>query len=397
MTKRFYSLVALLCVVAGTLQAQNIFTVSSAPGAKANFKTLQGAIDTVPAGSTLYLMPSPFNYGNAVLTKTLVIYGTGFFLGQNAEPNTQPTIAPVLINTLTFRPGSDNSYVEGVQLSVATPDRLTGTRVELDTVSNITLSRCFITPTSYLLGNGANVATFFVLQAANNCRIKQCYLQSVTDYGMGLFVTTTGFSGLQCNNNIIDFRNLGNAAFRINNAVDGGHRCPGAASFANSSGNSFTNNTFIIDVYNSNFANLDYTNNIFYNIGTDSMEINGGCSYGFGSNINLGGNNLNNISNVPNMFSSSPGSNYQAINALDATFVQSLAGTHSTDQQWMLQPGAMAATFGLGGTACGAFGGSMPYALSGIPAIPDIYSIAIPNQATAPGSMTIHIKARANN
>ncbi len=375
--KKFIAIIFLLPVL---LQAQNRYTVSNVPGVSSNFKTLQGAHDSVAAGSILYVLPSSYSYGDVVFTKRLTVYGTGYFLGQNLEPNTQATSAPVLINSIRFRQGSDNSYIEGLQLAYQVPQNTN--RVTLDTVSNITISRCLVvSPT-----NGG-YHSFFFINGANNCLIKQCYIQCTSGYTDPPVVkylsgTNPNFSGIQFINNIFDWAPIGGNAFYFGSDAYGGFQPNGTSNLT------IANNTFITYLKNSQFGNLNYTNNIFINsVPTDSV-VNPAYTY-------LNGTNLNNITNVANLFTT-PGNNYQSANA-DSLFVYTLPGYHSIDQKWMVKNGSYAKTYGQGGIEVGAYGTANPYKLSGIPELPFIYNITVPSQATAPGTISVRIKAKASN
>ena len=365
--------------------SQGIYTVSNAPGSTANFKTLQGAHDTVAAGSILYLLPSSFTYGDVVFTKKLTVYGTGFFLGQNLDPNTQVHTAPVYVNSIRFRPGSDNSFVEGLQLAYNIADNASVQRIVLDTVSNITISRCLISKNHSGAYGGNN--NFFVLSGANNCTIRQCYLKDDYGYNVANFITigtsTPSFSGIQFNNNIFDWSALGANSYSIGNSGTGGFDISGGGT-ANVN---FVNNIFIGQLSNSRFGNLNYTNCFFVHTQTGYVPD--------PAQTYLNGTNLNNITNATSLFQVQ-GSNYLNAN-LKNIFVSGLPGYHSTDQQWMLQDTSFANTYGQGGVAVGAFGGSAPYKLSGIPGIPYIYGLTVPPSATAPGTITVHIKAKASN
>lgn len=364
-------------------KAQNIYTVCNIPGSNANFKTLQGAHDTVPANSILYVLPSSFTYGDVVFTKKLTVYGTGFFLGQNVEPNTQATTSPVYVNSITFRPGSDNSFIEGLQLAYQNQNQ-NEQRIMLDTVSNITISRCYLLSNVYGAYGGYN--NFFILSGANNCIIKQCYIKDINGYVANNFLTIPGgqapnFSGIQFIGNIFDWAAMGGNGIRVGAEASGGFAGTGIADVK------FTNNTFIAYMKSSKFGDLNYTNNIFVNTDTTQTIDNTG--------VYLGGTNLNNVTNVPNLFIVKGNNNEGA--SVKTLFQGSLTGYHSTDQQWQLQTNSFANTYGQGGVAVGAFGGSAPYKLSGIPSIPFVYNLSVPAQATAPGTISVHIKANASN
>ena len=356
---------------------QNSYTVSNVAGTSANFRTLQGAHDSVPAGSILYLMPSATSYGTATFTKKLTVYGTGFFVGANLAPNTQANAGAVIVQTITFSAGSDNSMIEGLQFTDYSWAASGGAgRINMDTVSNIIVSRCLFTPPN------AQFTYYFYLNTVSNALIRQCFFSCLGRTMNGfieVYGATGGFSGVRVENNIMDYLAIGANGTTMLAGRD--NRLAADATF--------TNNTLLMNLYTSSFGNLNYTNNIFVNIPP------GNYSYNSVANIQLGGTNLNNIINAPAILASN-GNNMQSANT-DSMFVGTQTGYHSTDQQWMLRAGNFANTFGAGGVACGAFGGSNPYKLSGIPSIPYIYSLTVPAQATAPGSISVHIKARATN
>jgi len=79
---------------------------------------------------------------------------------------------------------------------------------------------------------------------------------------------------------------------------------------------------------------------------------------------------------------------------MTTVFVDS--GSVSTDGDWQLRSGSPAIGAGLDGVDCGMFGGSTPYVLSGIPAIPSIYYFIAPGSASGAEGLQVEIKARAN-
>lgn len=357
--------------------AQHSYTVSNVPGASADFKTLQGAHDSVAAGSILYLSPSSYTYGDAVFTKKLTIYGTGYFLGQNLQPNTQASAGAVFVTSITFRPGSDNSFAEGLQFSFQADEQ--GNRVNLDSVSNVIISRCLLVSPTY--GAYGGYHSLLSLVGANNCIIRQCYLQNINGYIIPPIITYSGdhpnFSGIQFLNNIFDWQAIG--SFRV--GPNGNEGLTGGTADA-----TFTNNTFLIPIKDGTFGNLSYTNNIFVNTVPANAPTPGNLQIGTA---------MYNITNAAAMFQTQ-GSNLQGVNT-DSLFTAGLAGYHSPDQKWMLRDTSFANTFGQGGVAVGAYGGGNPYKLSGIPSIPYIYSMNVPAQATAPGTIGVRIKAHASN
>ena len=348
-----------LCLFPLFAGAQNSYTVSNVPGSNASYKTLQGAHDSVPAGSTIYVLPSAFSYGDIVISKQLTIYGNGYFLGQNLEPNTQANPSPAKLNTIWFKPGSALSYIEGMQISVDIGDKYA---VIIDTVANITVSRCLI------ISAGGNIGSI-ALRGAVNCMIQNCYIAPPSFYWNHPVLAGGDFSGIQFNNNIILHA--------------------GATFYANaSSGNgtaSFNNNTIIALMSGSTFGNFNYNNNIFI-----SQDVS--------PNITpflFSGANQFNITNATNLFTPA-GNNMNNANT-DSMFVAGLPGYHSMDEKWQIRDTSFANSFGQGGIQCGAYGAANPYKLSGIPNLPFIYSMNVPSQATAPGTISIRIKAKASN
>ena len=351
-------LIYCLCFLPLVARAQNLYTVSNVPGASVNYRTLQGAHDSVPAGSILYVMPSAFSYGDVVITKKLTIYGTGYFLGQNLEPNTQANPASAKLNSIGFRPGSALSYIEGLQISTEVGIRYS---VVIDTVANIIISRCLIICT-------ANNSSSILMRGATNCVVRNCYIAPPSFYWNHAVLAGGDFSGIQFNNNII----FNNGGFFYANASTGN----GTASF--------TNNTISSILNGGTFGNFNYTNNIFI-----SQDPPGNIT----TNL-LNGANLYNITNASNLFNPA-GNNFQNANT-DSIFVASLPGYHSIDQKWKVRDTSFAMTYGQGGVQCGAYG-TNAYKLSGIPNLPFVYSMNVPVQATAPGTISVRIKAKASN
>ena len=72
-------------------------------------------------------------------------------------------------------------------------------------------------------------------------------------------------------------------------------------------------------------------------------------------------------------------------------------GNHSTDGRWQLLEGGPASGAGEGGIDCGMFGGSLPYVLSGLPAIPRIYEAIIPTAGSTASGLPVIIRVKSQN
>jgi hypothetical protein len=109
---------------------------------------------------------------------------------------------------------------------------------------------------------------------------------------------------------------------------------------------------------------------------TDSSS----CSFSY--NIGTGnqfGTYFNNKSNVP----------------MDSVFVcWSDCSASSSDGRYALKANSPAKGAGMGGADMGAFGGTHPYVLSGLPNIPAIYKYDVWN---SPNHININLKAKSHN
>jgi len=65
---------------------------------------------------------------------------------------------------------------------------------------------------------------------------------------------------------------------------------------------------------------------------------------------------------------------------------------YSTDGKWQLKTGSPAIGAGIGGVDCGAFGGTVPYVLSGLPMLPHIYEASIPVTVNSQDGLSVTIK-----
>ncbi|TAD82826.1 MAG: hypothetical protein EAY75_15800 [Bacteroidetes bacterium] len=133
-----------------------------------------------------------------------------------------------------------------------------------------------------------------------------------------------------------------------------------------------------ITIHNTYFAN-----NIAINIGTASFTATSSLI-------------RNNISQGANVFPAGNG------NQGNFTIAQIMLNTGSTDGRFRLAAGSPAIGAGesVGGITpdCGPFGTADPYRLSGIPAIPTIYSLTVPGSVPAAStSMNITLSTRSNN
>jgi hypothetical protein len=340
--------------------AQSTFTVNNNPGSAANYHSLQGALDSVPSGSILLLQPSAINYGICTVRKPVVIYGAGYLLGQNNPPFTQANLTDARVERLFFVKGSDGSIVSGVSFDLSLLNDGSGNRFVFDSTSNITVSRCKIRGTA-CGGQGCRAHTF-VATNSTNLTITQCY------------IPTEGFL-------------LGGSNFSMNfkNNIVNGLPYISFAGYASNFTCTFLNNSFYGRIPEVSFANCTFINNVIITpTPNDARYIDAGMAHA--------DHNVSNVDIFP-----AGGTNITNADGPNTYVLTTNPGISSEDGIFQLKPGSAAIGYGNDGKDAGAYGGTLPYVLSGIPAIPNIY-FANPQQVgTTTGGLKIQLKIKANN
>jgi hypothetical protein len=317
--KKNMFIIALFLISVSFVNA-TVWRLNNAPGTDADFTTLQAAHDSplVLNGDTLYLEASSGSYGNLVATKKLIIIGAGYFLAENL--NNQAIITSSVVSDITFNNGSQGSKICGCQIQ----------KIEINT-SNVSIERNYITRntnSNYLVRvNSDNI---------NNLLIKNNYLHYNAAYHSFAYCIYTNKNGI---NNVTILNNYIYTPYFHSDkaAIDLGSGFSG-----------LIQNNIV-------YGNIRVNNSIFYN----NILIDGVFTP---SNTSV----LHNISNGT-QFGTDNG------NQSNVNMANVFIGTGSTDGQWQLKEGSPAIGAGLGGIDCGMFGGTDPYILSGIPAIPAIY------------------------
>ena len=344
--KKLSILIAVLTIVSNAAFAK-IWRVNNNPGVNANFTTLQAAHDGAASGDSIYVESSATSYGSLNSSKKLVIIGTGYFLGSNQ--GLQAFTLPSIVGSISLNNGAEGSIIDGLALN--------GSSISLNGVNNVIIRRNWIS-SEY----GGNVDGFtgivYINSGASNIFITQNFALQVN--------SNAASTGILISNNYIGFSAYyGDGA--TNSCID-----LSAATVAIIKNNIFRRGTVL--AYNSNI-----TNNVMF--------------AGFlGGSGNLISNNIGNGT----QFGTENGNKSN----VDMATVFELTG--STDAAWKLKAGSPAIGAGYGSTNqnpinCGMFGGSTPYVLSGIPAIPSIYFFA--NQPVGSNSdpIDVQIKVKSNN
>ncbi len=303
--------------------SQNTYSVCNIPTFDADFTNLQTAINTVPNGSILIVQGSGISYGAITVNKPIILRGTGYNLSQNAQTQANYGTSSD-IGGIIFDNGSNGSEISGFSING---------NINVDSVNNLTIK------SNKVVGISANFMNNSII--AGNLTQGQSYYY----YYCGASIYLVNCYNIFINNNII-----------LDGIGGTGQSC------------TVVNNTFcnrVVPYYgNSTTMTMPTSSNVYNNIFLESPE----CYFGF-SGVNLN-NNL-----FINCGSGGYGGTYGNIDNVPSAglFIgYPTQGAYSDDGRYQLAPGSPAIGAGVGGIDCGAFGGSTPYKLSGIAAIPNI-------------------------
>jgi len=351
MKSNFYALLIGLLVLAAfpqATQAQTIRRVNNVGVTGPNiYSTLQAAHDASASGDIIYLEPSSISYGALNCVRPITIIGNGYFLQQNT--GLQLDTRDALVGTVTFGNGSAGSRITGCVLEG---------NVNIG-ASNITVERnLFTTAYCYI---GYTPATGGV--TVNSIVVRQNFING--NYSLILYPAgNTTISNVNVSNNIIT-----------------GGISTATSQYTRLSGILISNNV-LGTLTGSTSANLEVDNaviknNILTYTGTNNNFTPRNNAY----NNNISGNTAFGTAN----------GNQQNIPPT-SVFV---GGTASTDGAFQLRaaPNTAIGT-GENGTNVGAFGGTAPYRIAGIPNVPTIYQYS---QSVTGNTLNATISTRSNN
>lgn len=306
-------------LLAITLAASaTVWRVNNNAGVDADFTTLQAAHDAASAGDTIYLEGSTVSYGNLTATKPLVIIGAGYFLSQNED--TQANLTSSITGTIIFNNGSQGSRIAGCSIMGTITVNTSDIVIERNRIE-------FYTAVAQgLIGLTGN--------SISNILIRNNYIYNPYQFGGNVYAfrsNGSGVSNVMISNNFIMILHSGSFAIQTTSGFNG----------------TFENNVTHgrVQIENAVFNNNIMRASVFEQINS-TWQNNIGHSTQFGTD----NGNQENVD-------------------MNDVFVM----TGSTDGQWQLKVGSPAIGAGLGGIDCGMFGGSTPYKLSGLPAIPAVY------------------------
>jgi hypothetical protein len=308
------------------------------------------AFGIVNNGDTIHVEGSTETYAFAIITKKLVIIGTGYFLTDN--PKTSNNTLESKIQRIYFNAGSEGSQLIG--MSVVSAGNTADRRVYVN-VNGVTVKRCRIE---------AGIEFGFSL---SDVYILQNFFPNT--YASNVFFTNgnTGFlppTNIVFNNNICQKTLTWNSSTEVwpilqcnNNIFDGPDN---------------------LATPNLKFSTSEFRNNILMptNAIVEISASAGAIAYNIGALSTQFGTTDNNL----------------VVPAITSLFVSST----SKDGAYQIASGSQADNSGFDGTDRGAFGGAAAinrYTLSGLAAIPVVYEITTTGVAT-PSGLPVTIKAR---
>jgi hypothetical protein len=344
--KRLTTIFLMLCFFSAGATS---WRLNNNPAVDADFTTFQAAHDAASAGDTIYFEGTgdQTHYGTITIIKKLVIIGPGYFLMENDSTYANPVYARVL--NMIIEPQAAGTEVYG--LFFRANDGSGHYHIQIK-ASNVIIARNYFHSLSYdRIKLSANI---------DNVTINQNYIQSLIE----TLTNSVVANNIIISNNYIEDRislnNLSNGIL-TNNVIRHG--------FVNVYNSQIKNNIIFATGLYEAFCVNNTGNYIAYNLVSNNL-VSGG---------NYGPGNIGNV-DMSTVFVGYPAQ-----------------GSYSTDGRWQLKAGSPAIGAGEGGIDCGMFGGSLPYVLSGLPAIPRIYEAIVPTAGSTTSGLPVIIKAKSQN
>lgn len=352
----------LLFVLIAPLANAKVIRVDNNVGASADYVKLQDAINNADPGDSIYVVGSPTYYDiddrNRVveirLNKQVTLIGPGYFLGENEQ--TQANKQTANIYAINIGEGANNAVITGLSfyyggsgLIQFNQERLDGSRGS-NPPENVTLLRNYIARLQIYNASNTLITQNYIRYTNGPVYLDRTSSRTIIRNNIiasGRSVSVYGVSNGSLPNTLITNNTLGNGIFRINGAT-------------------VQNNIFITGRLN-DCDNNNVRNNIF----TTTQE----AVFPENSTGNDASNNI--------------------FGAVQANLF--ISPDPSVDNQYQLASQSPALGQGIDGVDLGAFGGTAPYQISGLPAIPAIYELTTSGVGTPTGGMQVTIRAKSHN
>ncbi|HOX78096.1 MAG TPA: hypothetical protein PLW31_08650 [Bacteroidales bacterium] len=324
------------------LSHSTIVTVDNNYPSQGDFTTLQAAHDAASNGDTILIFPSFVPYQGLVITKRLIIIGSGF------EQENDNVKLSILKSSVSIDAGGDGTVMEGLLFkdfdNYSDPVGLI-INANSTLVRRNKLERIFVYPnhTGNIIsqnhveftGNHYQWGSIYVENGNEVLIENNIVINDNGSVGRGIILYGTAISGSVCNNVIMVYN------------LDHG-----------------SNTT--IDL---NYSNCEAYNNIA--IQGNAFGSNFFNNMGDGTQFPTGNGNMQNVS-------------------MNEVFVD-----HNS-YDFHLKPGSPAFGNGLNGDDMGVYGGARPFVDHGYPGIPSIYFLNVPFYTTPQEGLNVTIKAKSN-
>lgn len=311
--------------------------VNNTPGTSPDFAVIQDAINGAASGDVILVEGSGTAYQGFILQgKRLTLIGPGYGLGDNS--GTPADKMPALIQTsVSLQPlNTEGSLVMGLHFA---------SLVTLNGCRGVTVARCLIDSTTLRVSGPENV-------------VSQCFFKGPLELDYRA-------AGTRVENNI---SNLSSNAFLIS----GSTATPWVLYIKNNllPGLSFTGTSNLSVVFDNNIV-----------MTSSSSLTTGGIDIVCRNNLISGALPVGLVGSGNITFSDT------------ATVMPPFAfGSSSFDGRYQLGAGSPALNAGTDGSHIGPFGGLNPYILSGVPPLPSIDELSVPQIVRPSGDVTIQIK-----
>jgi hypothetical protein len=341
----------------------------TSPSVSTDFTSVTVAISSalVQSGDTLYVEGSATSYGSITINKRVTIIGTGYFLTNN--DTTQAITTPTRFGTTTINSGGLGTVLTGIQM-----EEFSSSYVLNINTDSVVVDRCYIRNTINSSNQGGVI---FITSNRSGVVIKRSVVLRDDNTNSGSSNPRVALEiSNGCSNIVVD-NNL------IKNGLKGSLITSGDtwAIRMGATATAIVRNNVIngrVRIFNSIF-----NNNIMMAGNSSSVEFNS-------TMVSI----LNNIGNST-QFGTTNG-NQSNVNMADV--FQYAPGNENTDNHYQLKAGSPAIGAGVSGVDCGMFGGTQPYVLSGMPAIPAIFEVTLgSNVVTSSSGLQLNTKSKAHD
>ena len=342
-----------------SLSAQNELYVSPTfEQGNDKYSDLQAAVDAAVSGDIIYIYPGGY-MGTVTVNKSLSLIGRGYRIVEN-YPDANTSLTDARIEDLRLEEDADDSFIQGLKID----------QLRIMGADDCLVSRNFL---GGLLIINATIAT-----------IKQNYLSGESPFsesdalcttsGLTIPIITSNVGSLSIKNNVL--KSESHIIWRDRDCAGG-----------------FTNN---ID-FQFNYAGgrIIFPPTSIYVANNQLVRPNGSGVFDLSSS-NQYGVVTNNVGNDSGVYFPSNTNNYNGF-VNNSNWNEEFIMTGSFDAKYQLTPNAQSKNYATDGGDVGPFGGTNPYKLSGVTALPFIYQLNVPDEATTGGGMPVSVKVKTGN